>query len=166
MTSNKLENLLHLVSWFVEIIGGCLLNLASSLRHNLIERERQIKMHTSKNCPLCIFLRGNSETWMQRMSRGPLVFIMYNTVGELCESSGGFGALILIFEVVGVYLKGMERFKIGFWYNAECSSFCLIKAAFCLCINCRFITELWPDCILCSLIRVSVIPNTLLFERY
>jgi hypothetical protein len=39
---------------------------------------------------------------------------MHNTVGELCESSGGFGALILIFEVVEVYLKGMERFKIGF----------------------------------------------------
>jgi hypothetical protein len=69
---------------------------------------------------------------MQRMNRGPLVFIMHNTVGELCESFGGFGALILIFEVVEVYLKGMERFKIGFWYNTECSSLCLIKAAFCL----------------------------------
>jgi hypothetical protein len=51
---------------------------------------------------------------MGQMSRGPLSFIMYNTVSELCESSGGFGALILIFEVVEVYLKRMERFEIDF----------------------------------------------------
>lgn len=73
------------------------------------------------------------------MSRGPVGFIMHNTVAELCESSGGFGALILIFEVVEVYLKGMERFKIGFWHNAECTSLCLVKATFCLFVNCSFI---------------------------